>query len=201
MASEDRDRRLDGRPEQARPRDRAGRPLPYGTKGVPLAEDHAPATVEEALELGARLWNQQRFFEAHECLEHVWHAAPEVDRDLWQGVIQVAVAGVHLQRGNAPGAAALLERAADRLARYPSEHRGIDTAATTAACRSAAGRVRRTGRTDDARIPPFPASASGAWFTPDASALLPPQTPTPTPDEPVWLATGDARRPRRRDDR
>jgi uncharacterized protein len=53
------------------------------------------------------LWDEQRFFEAHECLEHVWHAAPD-DRDLWQGVIQVAVAGVHLQRGNPTAAPASL---------------------------------------------------------------------------------------------
>ena len=190
VANADRDRRLDGRPEQRRPRDRTGRPLPYGTTDRPLAEDHAPTTVEAALELGARLWNQDRFFEAHECLEHVWHAAPEADRDLWQGVIQVAVAGVHLQRGNPAGAAALLERAADRLADYPAEHRGIATAATVAVCRDAATRVRRSGSTRDVGIPPFPATASGAWFTPDPAALLPPSDPTPVPDEPPWRIGG-----------
>ena len=200
MGSQDRDRRPDGRPEQARPRDRTGRPLPYDTVDVPLAEDHAPATVEEALELAARLWDDRRFFEAHECLEYVWHAAPEMDRDLWQGVIQVAVAGVHLQRGNAAGAAALLERAADRLNAYPAEHRGIDTAHTVAVCLEAADRVRRTGATAGVRIPDFPAAASGAWFTPDPSALLPPVTPTPIPEAPTWVSRGEQRRPRRRDE-
>ncbi|MEX0835666.1 MAG: hypothetical protein WD010_06215, partial [Nitriliruptor sp.] len=73
---DDRDRRPDGRPENARPRDRTGRPLPYGTTDVPVTEEHEPVTVEEALLLGVGLWNDERLLEAHECLEHLWHAAP-----------------------------------------------------------------------------------------------------------------------------
>ena len=199
MTNQDRDRRSDGRPEQGRPRDRTGRPLPYGTTDRPLAEEHAPTTVEAALRLGARLWDQERFFEAHECLEHVWHASPEADRDLWQGVIQVAVAGVHVQRGNPAGAAALLERAAERLDGYPSEHRGIATTATAVACRDAAARVRSSGTTRGVAIPRFPSTASGVWFTPDPSALLPPADPTPVPDGPTTRSPA-VRRPRRRDE-
>lgn len=196
---EDRDRRDDGRPEQARPRDRTGRPLPYGTSGVPLTEDHTPASVEEALEVGARLWDQHRYFEAHECLEHVWHAAPDDDRDLWQGVIQVAVAAVHMQRGNPAGASALLQRAHERLDRYPPEHRGVDVEAARSFCRSAADHLRAGGRPDALVLPRFPATAGGAWFTPDATALLPPRDPTPIPDEPTWLGAARPRQPRRRD--
>jgi uncharacterized protein len=197
VASDARDRRDDGRPEQARPRDRTGRPLAYGTTGVPLTEDHDPATVEEALVLGARLWDERRFFEAHECLEQVWHAAPEDDRDLWQGVIQIAVAGVHLQRGNPVGAAALLERAGDRLARYPGRHRGIEAARARAFCLDAMAMLA-DGAAEGIELPAFPATAEGAWFTPDPDALEPPTEPTPVPDEPVWLAAGQPRRPRTR---
>jgi uncharacterized protein len=199
VTTSDRDRREDGRPEQARPRDRTGRPLPYGTTGVPLAEDHDVDTVEEALELGVRLWDEGRLFEAHECLEAVWHAAPEQDRDLWQGVIQVAVAGVHCQRGNPAGAAALFERAGERLAGYPEQHRGIDVAALRAVCAAGAAALRDGAPVEDVRIPPFPAH-DGPWFTPDPAALGPPTTPTPVPDEPVWLASERPRQPRRRDE-
>jgi uncharacterized protein len=197
-SSPDRDRRDDGRPEQARPRDRTGRPLPYGTVGVPLTEEHEPATVEDALELGAALWDERRFFEAHECLEYVWHAAPEADRDLWQGVIQVAVAGVHLQRDNPAGAAALLERAAERLATYPDVHRGIAVAAVRAACDDAAFLVRH-GDPAVVELPSFPAAAGGAWFTPDPDAAGPAPHPTPVPEEPAWRAAARPRAPRRRD--
>jgi hypothetical protein len=194
----DRDRRPDGRPEQARPRDRTGRPLPYGTSDVPLIEDHDPATVEEALELGVRLWAQQRFFEAHECLEAVWHAAPDDDRDLWQGVIQVAVANVHLQRGNFDGARALLDRAHGRLRRYPDQHRGVDVTAARRFCVEAAATLETTGDVELVPPPPFPAAPGGPWFTPDPTALEPPSAPTPVPDGPVWRDAARARTPRRR---
>lgn len=199
MSQDDRDRRDDGRPEQARPRDRSGRPLAYGTTGVPLAEDHDPASVEEALLLGVALWNDERYFEAHECLEHVWHASPEVDRDFWQGVIQVAVAGVHLQRGNHAGAVALFTRAAERLAGYPDVHRGVDAEQLRVACEGAVAALEDAGTVIEVGFPEFPAMDDGPWFTPDAAALEPPAAPTPIPDEPVWLTAGRARRPRRRD--
>ena len=195
-----RDRRDDGRPEQARPRDRTGRPLPYDTTGVPLTEEHEPTDVEHALALGVDLWGQQRFFEAHECLEHVWHAAPLDDADLWQGVIQIAVAGVHLQRHNPGGARTLLGRSAERLSRYPAVHRGVDVAGALARCRRLVDAL--DAGTDPATLDVggFPATADGAWFTPDPTALVPPDTPTPLVDEPTWLTAGQPRRARERDE-
>ncbi|GGI07255.1 DUF309 domain-containing protein [Egicoccus halophilus] len=198
MSQQERDRRDDGRPEQARPRDRTGRPLPYGTTDVPLAQEHEPRSVEEALLLGVALWNDERFFEAHECLEHVWHAAPEADREFWQGVIQVAVAGVHLQRGNLAGATALFGRAADRLAGYPDVHRGIDVEQLRVACTGARAALQDADAVIEIGFPEFPAMDGGPWFTPDPSALRPPELPTPLSDEPVWLTAGRARAPRRR---
>ncbi|MFA9429260.1 DUF309 domain-containing protein [Egicoccus sp. AB-alg2] len=199
MSDDQRDRREDGRPEQARPRDRTGRPLPYGTTDVPLAEEHEPSSVEEALRLGVALWNDERFFEAHECLEHVWHAAPEADADFWQGVIQVAVAGVHLQRGNLSGAISLFRRAAERLDPYPDVHRGVDVEQLRVACTGAVAALEDAGAVIEVGFPRFPAMDDGPWFTPDPAALEPPTAPTPIPDEPVWLAAGRAREPRRRD--
>jgi uncharacterized protein len=204
VADAGRERRQDGRPEQARPRDRTGRPLPHDTTGILLAEEHEPATVEAALALGARLWGQGRLFEAHECLKHVWHAAPLDDQDLWQGVIQVAVAGVHLQCGNRHGALALVDRARQRLARYPSQHRGVDVAAARDYCLEVTRVLAPDARgapasTDEVPLPRFPATDGGAWFTPDAGALEPPGSPTPTSDPSDRLAAGRPRRPRRRE--
>ncbi len=196
MSGADRDRRPDGRPEQARPRDRTGRPLPYDTDETELLEEWEYDTVEEALEIGVRLWEEQRLFEAHECLEDVWHAAPDDDRDFWQGVIQIAVAGVHHQRDNPTGAAALLDRAREKLERYPSAHRGVDVAALVEHARQGAQRIREHGSSVPA--PSFPALAGGPWFAADAAADGPASEPTPVPDEATWEA---ARRPRRPRDR
>jgi uncharacterized protein len=192
VSADDRDRRADGRPENARPRDLTGRPLPYDTTETELLEEWEYDTVEQALAIGVRLWDEQRYFEAHECLEDVWHAAPDADRDFWQGVIQVAVAGVHHQRGNPTGAAALLDRAREKLERFPGVHRGVDAARLCRHARDAAARARETG---EAGLPPsFPAVDDGPWFADRHDATGPSATPTPVPDEQAWEA---ARRPRR----
>jgi uncharacterized protein len=180
-----RDRRPDGRPEQSRPRDRTGRPLRYGADDVALTEPAEPASIEEALALGVERWDAQRYFEAHELLEHAWRAGPDEDRDLWKGVIQVAVAGVHLQRGNRIGARRLLERALARLADLPGTYRGIDVAAL----RRTADRARSVldaGGVPTADWGAFPSRpdghAPGVWSagTADASGPSPEQTPVPS---------------------
>lgn len=177
-----RDRRIDGRPEQARPRDRTGRPLPYGTTGVATVEAAEPATVEEALALGVRRWDEQRYFEAHELLEHAWKHAQGDDRELWKGVIQVAVAAVHLQRGNPVGARRLLDRALGRLAPLPEVHRGVDLARLRAVADRAREALGR-GESPAADWGPFPGHAEGArpgpWFAPHADATGPSHLPTP----------------------
>ena len=64
----DRDRDADGRARQARPRDRLGRPLPYGSAGVePVSEDPMPA--EPTIEAARALLAEGRPFSAHEVFE------------------------------------------------------------------------------------------------------------------------------------
>lgn len=178
----DRDRRDDGRPEQARPRDRTGRPLPYGTTGVATTVSAEPATVEDALALGVARWDVQRYFEAHELLEHAWKRADGVDRELWKGVIQVAVAGVHLQRGNPTGATRLLDRALGRLEPLPDVRRGVDLARLRVVGAAALAALHR-GETPVADWGPFPGVEDGGvigpWFAADAEASGPAPVPTP----------------------
>lgn len=180
--SGERDRREDGRPEQARPRDRTGRPLPYGTANVALIETVDPETVEEALALGVERWNACRYFEAHELLEHAWKRAPDADRDLWKGIIQLAVAGVHLQRGNPRGASRLLDRAMQRLARQPATHRGVAVEALLEIARRASTQLA-AGVVPTADWGAFPTigdgSASGVWFAATEDATGPSAHPTP----------------------
>lgn len=124
----DRDRDEHGRPQNARPRDRTGRPLPRDTDVVDLVEEVEYATVEEALDWGVRRWRQGRFFEAHECLEDVWHWSVGDDEAFWQGVIQAAVTYVHHQRGNPDGVVSTVGKALPKLAGHPDRHHGIDVA-------------------------------------------------------------------------
>ncbi|GLZ08256.1 hypothetical protein Acsp03_57220 [Actinomadura sp. NBRC 104412] len=113
-----RDRDESGRPRNARPRDAYGRPLPHGATGVPTMPDDLSVTPVEALEHAQRLLDADRPFHAHEVLEAAWKEAPEAERELWRGLAQVAVGVTHVRRGNARGARALLERAADRIEPY-----------------------------------------------------------------------------------
>lgn len=136
-----RDRRDDGRPEQSRPRDRTGRPMPYGTSGVVTIDAVETSDPSEALQLGALRWQEQRFFEAHELLEIVWRSAEGPRRELWKGVIQVAVACVHVQRGNHDGAARLVARALRRLDAFQGEHDGVDVDAVRGIADALAQRI------------------------------------------------------------
>ena len=113
----DRDRDAQGRARQARPRDRLGRPLPYGGAGVaPVSEQPLPplATITSARELLA----DGRPFSAHEVFEARWKAGPEAERDLWQGLAQLCVGITHAERGNLTGALRLIGRARTRLETY-----------------------------------------------------------------------------------
>jgi len=115
--AEDRDRDAAGRARQARPRDALGRPLPYGAEGVePVSEE--PLPPEQTLELAHRLVREGRPFAAHEVLEARWKAGPAEERDLWQGLAQICVGLTHAARGNSIGGARLVDRGAERLARY-----------------------------------------------------------------------------------
>ena len=112
-----RDRNEQGRAEQARPRDALGRPLPYGAEGVePVSEEPRPPA--ETLAYARELLDAGRPFSAHEVLEVRWKTGPAEERDLWQGLAQLCVGLTHHARGNAVGAARLVERAAGRLDEY-----------------------------------------------------------------------------------
>jgi predicted metal-dependent hydrolase len=77
---------------------------------------------------GLQLIRDQAYFEAHEELEDEWRVAPAPERDFLQGLVHVAVAWHHAERGNRPGCERQLEKAARRLGPYEPAHRGIDVA-------------------------------------------------------------------------
>ena len=144
-----RDRDAAGRARNARPRDALGRPLPRGAAGDERIPDDLVLPPAEALRLAQRLLDEGRPFHAHEVLEASWKTAPPAERDLWQGLAQIAVGLTHARRGNAHGAAALLRRGADRVAGYAgSAPHDIDAVAICRAAREMAARIERDGLAD-----------------------------------------------------
>lgn len=84
-----------------------------------------PAEAERLFREGVALFNGVRYWHAHEAWETLWRAAPEDERDFYQGLIQVAAGLLHLQRRNLRGARTKLAEGLARLDRYQPVHQGV----------------------------------------------------------------------------
>jgi uncharacterized protein len=149
-----RDRDTLGRALNARPRDGLGRPLPRGSDGVERVPEGLVLPPLESLAEAQRLLDLGRPFHAHEVLEGTWKAAPAHERDLWQGLAQLAVGVTHLARGNRSGAATLLRRGAGRIEGYADQPYDIDVAALVAFARRTADSLQ-SGNEPDLAMPPL----------------------------------------------
>ena len=69
----------------------------------------------ETLHRGIDLFNQERYWEAHEVLEEIWHPATGTDRDVIQGLILTAAAFVHYQKNENDICLSILGRARGKL--------------------------------------------------------------------------------------
>jgi hypothetical protein len=71
-------------------------------------------------------FNRRWYFESHETLEDLWMVTPLPERQLFQGIIQLAAAFVHLVRGEYPGVLKLLDASLEKLSEFTPECLGID---------------------------------------------------------------------------
>lgn len=75
---------------------------------------------------GLEMFNRGEYFEAHELLEAAWRNEPGPVRELYRGILQVAVAYYHLLRGNYTGASKMFLRSRAWLGHFPARCCGID---------------------------------------------------------------------------
>ena len=75
---------------------------------------------------GLRLFNEHEYFEAHEALEDAWNAENGTAKNLYRGILQVAVVYLHITRGNYNGAVKVYERSRKWLADIPNNCKGIN---------------------------------------------------------------------------
>jgi predicted metal-dependent hydrolase len=108
----------------------------------------------ESLVEAQRLLDLGRPFHAHEVLEGTWKAAPHDERDLWQGLAQLAVGLTHLARGNRTGAVTLLRRGAARIASYDDQPYDIDVPALVSFARGTADALA-AGAVPSQAMPPL----------------------------------------------
>src|SRR5687767_12636513 len=88
------------------------------------AHARPPRELQEAVEQ----FNQGRYFECHETLEHLWAHEVGPLRSFHQGIIQVATGLHHLRRGNLRGARISLEGGLERLRAAPAELQQVNVA-------------------------------------------------------------------------
>lgn len=84
------------------------------------------APLSELAIKGFRLFNQGEYFEAHEELELAWIEDESPGRELYRGVLQIAVAYLQIQRKNYRGAYKMFLRARQWLDPLPDVCRGVD---------------------------------------------------------------------------
>src|SRR5277367_4796263 len=98
---------------------------------VELAAQFAANGVDARYAGYFALFNQQKFYEAHDVLEDLWLPDRQgANGNFYKGLIQLAGAFVHLQKNRLRPAAALFKLAKANLEKYPHMHERLDIAAT-----------------------------------------------------------------------
>jgi predicted metal-dependent hydrolase len=75
---------------------------------------------------GIALFNDRKFWHAHEAWERDWLVADGDEKVFLQGLIQLAAAYHHVQRGTYRGGVRLFDKALEKLSRLPAGYAGVD---------------------------------------------------------------------------
>jgi rubrerythrin len=94
---------------------------------------------------GLRLFNAGEFFEAHEALEDAWNAESGEAKALYRGVLQVAVAYLHITRQNFSGAIKVHGRSRKWLANLPEICQGINIGQLRSDAEKAIDEIQKLG--------------------------------------------------------
>jgi len=91
------------------------------------------------------LFNEQKFYEAHEVLEHLWLKDRQGPNGaFFKGLIQLAGAFVHLQKNRPQPAASLFKLALANLEKYPEVHEDLNLKGVCGLIKHWLGELERT---------------------------------------------------------
>ena len=107
----------------------------------PWCHEPPPAQLLE----GIAQFNRGEYFEQHETLELLWRAESRDVRRLYQGILQIGVACLHLQRLNHHGAVYMLTRGSGYLAPFAPACQRVDVDGLLRAATAALVEVHRLG--------------------------------------------------------
>ena len=82
--------------------------------------------INTLFQAGLKLFNEKNFYDAHEKWEDLWSDYYLKDRLFIQGLIQLSVSFVHLERGNMNGAKSLLNKAIEKFQLFSGAHRNVN---------------------------------------------------------------------------
>ena len=94
---------------------------------------------------GLRLFNVGKYFEAHEALEDAWNAEKGSVRELYRGILQIAVVYLHITRRNYNGAVKVYSRSQRWLKDWPDICRGVYVEELRRNAEAVIAEVRRLG--------------------------------------------------------
>ena len=83
-------------------------------------------SFEEAFFDALNLFNNQKWYEAHDAFEDIWNTLDGDERQIIQGILQVSVSQFHLSKGNLNGATILLGEGLGRIKNRTNINLGID---------------------------------------------------------------------------
>jgi hypothetical protein len=86
------------------------------------ALEHLPDEVKHGIEL----FNHRDFIECHHVLQQEWYREHDPVRLLYQGIVQIGAAALHVQRGHWKQALTLFERAKPKLDLCPPLFLGVN---------------------------------------------------------------------------
>jgi len=104
------------------------------------------STLDPKVSEGIRLFNEGLYFEAHEALESAWLEESDPIRDLYRGILQVAVCYLHITRRNFDGANKMYARSQKWLAPWPDITLGIHLAELKADLTNSMAELQRLGQ-------------------------------------------------------
>jgi len=81
---------------------------------------------KESLDEAINLFNNQKWYEAHDAFEDIWNDLIGDERQIVQGILQISVSQFHLNKGNLNGAMILIGEGLGRIRNRVSEDLEID---------------------------------------------------------------------------
>ena len=83
-------------------------------------------SFQDSLLIALNLFNNHKWYEAHDAFEEIWNSVDGDKRQVIQGILQVSVSQFHLSKGNLNGATILLGEGLGRIKTRTKINLGID---------------------------------------------------------------------------